>query len=59
MKKPMRLIHIGIILVMGISVFRKLCEKFRTCEAIRAYTIISDSEMLFEGLERNSSVSLV
>jgi hypothetical protein len=50
MKKPTRLIPIGLALVLAIPVFRFLCEKFRTCQAIRAYTIISDSEPLFVGL---------
>jgi hypothetical protein len=50
MNKPRRLIPIGLALVLAIPVFRFLCEKFRTCQAIRAYTIVSKSEPLFVGL---------
>jgi len=50
MGKIGRLIPFGLALVLAIPVFRSLCEKFRTCQAIRAYTIISYSEPLFVGL---------
>ena len=50
MKKPIRLIPIGIVLFLTIPIFRYLCEKFRTCEIMQAYTIISESDLLFEGL---------
>lgn len=50
MKKPIRLIPIGILLVLIVPVFRYLCEKFRTCEIMQSYTIIAESDLLFEGL---------
>lgn len=50
MKKVLRVLSFLIILLLAVPVFRSLCEKFRTCEAMRAYTIVSESEMLFQGL---------
>jgi hypothetical protein len=50
MKKHIRLSSIGIVFILVIPVFRYLCEKFRKCEAMRAYTIFSESEALFIGL---------
>ena len=50
MKKSIRIFSFVIVLIFAIPIFRTLCEKFRTCEIMQAYTIISESDLLFEGL---------
>ena len=50
MKKLVRIFSFMIVLVLAIPIFRTLCEKFRTCEIMQAYSIISESDQLFVGL---------
>ncbi len=50
MKKPIRIFSFILVLILAIPIFRTLCEKFRACEIMQAYTIISESDLLFEGL---------
>ena len=50
MKKLVRLFSILLFLVLAIPIFRNLCEKFRTCEAMRAYAIMTDRNVAFQGI---------
>ena len=50
MKKPIRIFSFMIVLVLAIPIFKTLCEKFKACEILQVYTIISESDQLFEGM---------
>jgi hypothetical protein len=50
MKTFLKILSFMMVVLFAAPVFKSVCEKFRTCEVMRAYWIVSESEMLFQGL---------